>query len=83
MTEQQVVINSNPGTSGDSNWINNNITTRVIDEYRDRESRKLKLIYIMSQNPSLVTPLSKRPMIPNSYMILLVKLKQGKLMLPV
>ena len=44
MTEQQVVTNSNPGTNGDSNWINNNITTRVIDEYRDRESRKLKLI---------------------------------------
>ena len=44
MTEQQVVMNSNPETNGDSNWINNNITTRVIDEYRDRESRKLKLI---------------------------------------
>ena len=42
--EQQVVTNSNPGTSRDSNWINNNITTRVIDEYRDRESRKLNLI---------------------------------------
>ena len=40
MTEQQVVTNSNPGTSGDSNWINNNITTHVIHEYWDRESRK-------------------------------------------
>ena len=44
MTEQQVVTNFNPGTSCDSNWVNNNITTRVIDEYRDLESHKLKLI---------------------------------------
>ena len=39
--EQQMIANPNPKTSGDSNW---NITTHVIDEYRDRESRKLNLI---------------------------------------
>ena len=42
--DQQDITNSNPRTSGDSNWINDNITTRVIDEYRDRENCKLNLI---------------------------------------
>ena len=31
--EQKVIANSNPRRSGDSNWINSNITTYVIDEY--------------------------------------------------
>ena len=42
--DQPVLTNLNPKTGGDSNWVNNNITTHVIDEYRDRESRKLNLI---------------------------------------
>ena len=42
--EQQVITNANPRINGDPNWINSNIMTRVIDEYRDRETRKLNLI---------------------------------------
>ena len=44
MREWQAVLNSDPGTSGNTSWINDNITTRVIDKNRDRESRKLNLI---------------------------------------
>ena len=38
-----MISNSDPGTNGNTSWINDNITTHVIDEYRDQESQKLNL----------------------------------------
>ena len=83
MRERQTVTNSDPGTSGNTNWINDNITTRVIDEYWDRESRKLNLIlYNVMESQSGDTSVWKTH---DAKFIsdIANKLKQGKLMLPV
>ena len=44
MRERQTVSNSDPGTSGNTSRINDNITTREINEYGDWKSWKLNLI---------------------------------------
>ena len=47
-------------TAEATNWLNNNITTGVIDEYRDRENRKLNLIlYNVPESQSGKTSVQK------------------------